>query len=310
MSRDTFSHDPQDTRDPSPARSVWRRAPAHDREDRRDSTGVPATQLERHTDREPEKPRGADSGTERAYYVRDRSYLLRDSEIHSMKEIGKFRVIAPGDLARYAYGGDSKRMEKEIERLKCDSLLSERTLEISGKKTLRVLTLTRAGHRLLKRNNQLPEDQAIYHGLLNSREAKHDADLYGLYQKEAACIERSGGRLVRVILEYEIKRNLYRDLALLGPEKDNLHRKAEVAKRHRLEIVNGKIPIPDMRLEYENTELELQRIDLELATREYRPRPLAEKAMAGFAIYGRAEDASRLRRILDERELTREILTL
>ena len=68
--------------------------------------------------------------------------------------------------------------------------------------------------------------------------------------------------------------------------------------------------MPDMRLEYEDAELMLQRVDLELATREYRPRSLAEKARAGFAIYGRAEDASRLRRILDERELTREILTL
>ena len=53
-----------------------------------------------------------------------------------------------------------------------------------------------------------------------------------------------------------------------------------------------------------------KRVDLELATRQYRPQSLAEKAKAGFAIYGRAEDASRLRRILDEYELTREILTL
>jgi hypothetical protein len=310
MSRDAFSHDPQDTCDPWPASSGWHRTPAHDCEDRRNSTGERGTQLERHTEREPEKPRDADSGTERAYYVRDRTYLLRDSEIHSMKEIGKFRVIAAADLATYAYGGDSKRTEKEIERLKRDSLLSEKTLEISGKKTLRVLTLTRAGHRLLKRNNQLPEDQAIYHGLLKSREVKHDADLYRLYQKEAARIERSGGRLVRVILDFEIKRNLNRDLARLAPEKDNLDRKAEVAQKHRLEIVHGKIPIPDMRLEYENTELVLQRIDLELATREYGPRSLAVKVMAGFAIYGRVEDASRLRRILDERELTREIHTL
>jgi hypothetical protein len=227
-----------------------------------------------------------------------------------MKEIGKFRIIGAADLARYAYGGDSKRMEKEIQRLKRDSLVSEKTLEISQKKTLGVVTLTKAGHRLLKRTNQLPDDQAIYHGLLNSREAKHDADLYHLYQKEAARIERSGGRPVRVILDYEIKRNLNRDLALLGMEKDNLDRRAEVAEKNGLKMVEGKIPVPDMRLEYEDAEFVLQRVDLELATREYRPRSLAEKAKAGFAIYGRAEDASRLRRILDERKLTREILTL
>jgi hypothetical protein len=146
--------------------------------------------------------------------------------------------------------------------------------------------------------------------LLKSREAEHDADLYRLYQKEAARIERAGGRPVRVILDYEIKRTLNRDLALLGADKDNLERKAEIAEKYGLAMVNGRIPLPDMRLEYEDAEHLLQRVDLELATREYRPRSLAEKAKAGFAIYGRTEDASRLRRILDERELTQEILTL
>ena len=81
-------------------------------------------------------------------------------------------------------------------------------------------------------------------------------------------------------------------------------------KNTALQMVGARIPVPDMRLEYEDAEHLLQRVDLELATREYRPRSLAEKAKAGFAIYGRAEDASRLRRILDERELTQEILTL
>ena len=48
----------------------------------------------------------------------------------------------------------------------------------------------------------------------------------------------------------------------------------------------------------------------ELATRDYRPRALAEKAAAGFSLYSRSEDSSRLRRILDERELTAGILSL
>jgi hypothetical protein len=311
MPRDAFSFDPQDTREPSPSPSVRRYSPApsarHDNPNTRDETTV-AREWSDH--REPERRQGVPSATERAYYLRDRAYLLRDSEIHSMKEIGKFRVIAAADLARHAYDGDAKRMEKEIGHLKREHLVSEETLEIARKETLRVVTLTKAGHRFLKRTNLLPDEQAIYHDLLNPREAKHDADLYRLYQKEATRIERSGGHPVRVILDYEIRRNLNRDLALLGAEQDNLDRKAEIAEKHGLEMVNGRIPVPDMRLEYEDTEHLLQRVDLELATREYRPRPLAEKAKAGFAIYARAEDASRLRRILDERELTREILTL
>jgi hypothetical protein len=65
-----------------------------------------------------------------------------------------------------------------------------------------------------------------------------------------------------------------------------------------------------MRIEYQTAELELQRVDLELATRHYRPLGLAAKAKAGFSLYSHREDASRLRRILDEQELTARILTL
>ena len=55
---------------------------------------------------------------------------------------------------------------------------------------------------------------------------------------------------------------------------------------------------------------ERARVDLELATSHYRGRNLAEKVRAGFSIYARAEDASKLRRVLDQRELTAEILSL
>jgi len=42
----------------------------------------------------------------------------------------------------------------------------------------------------------------------------------------------------------------------------------------------------------------------------YRGRNLTEKVRAGFSIYARAEDALKLRRVLDQRELTAEILSL
>jgi hypothetical protein len=246
----------------------------------------------------------------RAYYVRDRAYLLRESEMHALKEIGKFRVIAVSDLAKYAYGGNPKEMDKDVRRLAQQSLVTDKTMEISQKKTLRVATLTKAGHRLLRNSNQLPDGQPIYHGLRKPREVKHDAELYRLYQKEADRIERSGGRPVRVLLDYELKRTLNHDLALLGPEKDDANAKQRIAERHALQVVNGKIPVPDLRVEYETPELELRHVDLELATRDYRPRAMAAKAAAGFSLYARSEDASRLRRVLDEREITAEILTL
>ena len=235
MSRDTFSYDPQDAGDvrdssprrpacqhrPGPSDTQDRRNPAPEAPGRGDSTGA----------REQHSSRDERNDSPRAYYVRDRTYLLRNSEMHSLTEIGKFRVIAVSDLAKYAYDGNRARMERDIRALARQSLVRDNTLEISQKKTLRVVTLTKAGHRVLKNTNQVPDDQPIYHGLVKPREVKHDADLYRLYQKEVARIERGGGRPVRVLLDYELKRNLNRDLALLGPDKDDLDRKGEVAEK-------------------------------------------------------------------------------
>ncbi|MGH9698627.1 MAG: hypothetical protein ACRD5R_05650 [Candidatus Acidiferrales bacterium] len=314
MSRDAFSYDPQDSRDvrdTSTRRSVRQhRSTPPDAKDGRNPVPEAPGRGNNADVREHRSSRDQRSDSPRAYYVRDRAYLLRDSEMHSLTEIGRFRVIAVPDLVKFAYGGNRERMEKDIRALARQSLLKDNTLEISQKKTVRVVTLTKAGHRLLKNTNQVPDDQPIYHGLLKPREVRHDADLYRLYQKEAARIERAGGRPVRVLLDYELKRNLNHDLALLGPEKDNADRKREVAEKHQLHIVDGKIPVPDLRIEYENPELELRHVDLELATRDYRPRAMAAKAAAGFSLYGRSEDASRLRRVLDEREITAGILTL
>jgi hypothetical protein len=311
MSRDAFSRDPQDTRDATPPRSPRQRP----------RTLVDAPHSADHGPElrgrsEAAKPRAQNSGGDersdflRAYYVRDRAYLLRDSEIQSLAAIGKFHVIAAPDLAKFEYNGDRDRMEKDVRHLRKQGLLAGKTIEVSRRKSLRVVTLTKAGHRLLKKANQVPDDQVIYHGLRKPREVEHDADLYRLYHKEAARIERAGGRPLRVILDYELKRQLNRDLALLGPDQDNDARRSEVAEKHGLQLVHGKIPVPDLRIEYETVELEIRHQDLELATRQYRPNAISAKAAAGFSLYSRPEDASRLRRILDERKITAGILTL
>ena len=103
---------------------------------------------------------------------------------------------------------------------------------------------------------------------------------------------------------------LYRDLAKLGPGKPSSENKHLVAERHGLQVVRGKIPVPDIRIEYEAHDGERARVDLELVTSHYWGRNLVEKVRAGFSIYARAEDTSKLRRVLGHRELTVEILSL
>ena len=246
----------------------------------------------------------------RAHYMRDRTYLLRDSELETLAEVGTFRVIAARDLARAGYGGDAERMEREIRRLKQQSLLAEKRLPLGQKNATRLFALTKRGARLVRKSGRVPDGQAIYHGFRKPREAKHDADLYRLYQAEVERIESSGGRPIRVVLDYELKRNLNRDLAALDDEGRSTEALEQIAERHGLSVVNGKIPVPDLRVEYDTSEMERKHVDLELATRNYRPRALGEKAKAGFSLYARREDASRLRRVLDESEITAKILSL
>ena len=77
-----------------------------------------------------------------------------------------------------------------------------------------------------------------------------------------------------------------------------------------LQVVRGKIPLPDLRLEYDTPNGDRARVNIELATSHYRGRHLTEKVRAGFSIYAHASDVSNLRRVLDQRELTAEILSL
>ncbi len=41
---------------------------------------------------------------------------------------------------------------------------------------------------------------------MKPRELSHDAQLYRLYQAEAGRLEDEGGRITRVVLDYELKR--------------------------------------------------------------------------------------------------------
>ncbi|HEX4002913.1 MAG TPA: hypothetical protein VHX36_09695 [Candidatus Acidoferrales bacterium] len=236
---------------------------------------------------------------------RDRDYRLRRYEEHALADIGRFRVVATEDLAKYLYEGHSVELERDLRSLERQGLIQHKTFEGSDGSARELLALTKAGYRLLRARHALPETQTAYYGFVKPKEASHDADIYRVYQKEGRRIARNGGRKFRVILDFELKKRLNRDFATFGAES-----RQEIAARHGLRVVNGKVPVPDLRIEYETPEGDMGRVDLELATEHYRPRQLAEKVRAGFSLYAPRSEADRLRRVLDQRELTAEILSL
>jgi hypothetical protein len=243
---------------------------------------------------------------------RDRSYSLRPSEIHTLTEVGKFRVVAVEDLAKCAYAGDRSRMDSDVRNLIHQRLVARRDTSVLKKESRQVFTLTKEGKRLIRRHGLVRDDQAIYSGFVKPKEADHDAALYRLYHKAADEIERKGGKVLGVQLDYELKEKLYRKLGQAQAQGEDQSQRSKEAFAHQLQlpVVHGKVSFPDLRIEYANQEMEISRVDLELATSHYHAGHLAEKARAGFQIYARSEDASGLRRVRDEREIMTAILSL
>lgn len=246
------------------------------------------------------------------YQERGLTYLLRPSEIHTLTEVGTFRLVPIENLMKHAYAGDRSWMETDLRNLIQQRLVERRETSVFKRESRQVLTLTKRGQRLIRRYNFVREDQAIYSGLVKPKEAQHDSDLYRLYQRAAREIESKGGKVLQVQLDYELKEKLYGKLgeAQAKGERETQRLKETFARQMHLPVVYGKVSLPDLRIEYANQEMQISRVDLELATSHYHAGHLAEKARAGFQIYARSEDAVGLRRVRDEREIMTTILSL
>lgn len=240
-----------------------------------------------------------------ALYDRDRGYRLRESEIRTLVDLGKFRVVGLEDLAIHSYANHRSEMQSDLRNLTRQGLIRQGTFAGPEANSRSLLTLTKRAHRLLCANQIVPREQALYHGFVKPREANHDAELYKLYQKELSRITKDGGKNPRVILDFELKRKINRDIVKFGRDA-----RPEIASRHGLRVVRGRIPVPDVRIEYEKPGGEAARVDLELVTEHYRGRSLADKVKAGFLLYTPHGESDRLRRVLDQQELTAEILSL
>jgi hypothetical protein len=264
----------------------------------------------RSDERRPQPPL---SREHQALTFRGHSYFLSEAERETMREIGRFRTVAVEDLERHRYEGKSGAMRQDLSSLRAQALVQLRNVW-SGPKSqkLAVLVLTKEGRELLKEHGRDVSDQMFHSGLVKTRELRHDAAIYRMFQAEKNQIERAGGCVRRVVLDYELKKKVYSPLAKAKqlPPLEYARKQAEVAKQNGLAVIDGKIPLPDLRIEYETQDGDLARVDLELATGHYHGSSLAEKAGAGFKMYAADGSGSRLSRVLEDREITVAILSL
>jgi hypothetical protein len=218
------------------------------------------------------------------YHLCGQNYHLSPRQSAMLRDIGTFRTITADSLQKHVCRGDEDRFRKDLRNL-TDQRLVAVLPNPRGKD--RYVFLTRSGKNVTEAHLRTSTEQSLYSGIVKKRELRHDAAIYEVYQKEAQNISNSGGTIRRVVLDFELKKNVNRQLAKiqnLAPAERERQRQ-EIADAHGLKIVNGKIQIPDVRVEYESQEQEQCKVDLECVTGHYKARQIAAKAAAGFKLY-------------------------
>jgi hypothetical protein len=252
---------------------------------------------------------------------------LRPEEKQLLREAGCFRVVRTADLRESLYNGKSRPLENDLKYLRDKKLVETQHVNLrrDGRRRsierVEVVTLTREGRSLLIKQGELPKDQKVYAGLVKPREAEHDSQIYRAYQKETERIEKDGGTNLRVRLDFEIKSDVQKDIYVarkVDPKRDMAEIEEEVAARHELPFVDGKIQIPDARIDYDlPNEVDQDQgsrtghQDIEVLTAAYHAGHLRSKAQAGFRNYASSADRSSLSaKIEDDSHLMENILDL
>jgi hypothetical protein len=242
-------------------------------------------------------PDGRDRET---VHVREWGYRLRNTESQTLVAAGAFRVVFERDLRDGPYRGDAERLAQDIKALRAQGLLDRRTMAADDRgHSMGVLALTARGRALLEaRQDRDPDDgpgQTVYAGWHKPAEVVHDASLYRMFQVEAAAIEDRGGRIDRVVLDDELKREVYARAHRSRLDSDDARQRAleDAAHACHLPLINGHLEFPDVRIEYETATGERGRVDLELVTNAYHGGHLAGKQAAGFTLYSAHGSAAR-----------------
>lgn len=212
------------------------------------------------------------------YSQRDHAVRLDESEIRSMKVVGAFRAV------------DAKNMPAaKLERLVNSGLMQRQTVYLPGGGQRReVLCLTPKGRDVLRSSQDAGDAQRYWSGMVKPNEVEHDLAIYDAYQTEARAIQKTAGSVRRVVLDYEFKSHINRQMNRAdGPTKEA--RRKELAEEYELPIVDGTLMLPDLRIEYIDADGREQHIDVEVMTRQYRGSHRAGKMRSGFRLH----DASR-----------------
>ena len=224
--------------------------------------------------------------------VRDRDcvYELDGTESRMLATIGAFRVVAESDL--HDGRDDTRKAQRHLEQ---EGLLL--TSRISSDD--RAVVLTGRGGDLLEANRYERDDrsheprQTFWAGVRKPRELTHDTNVYRAYHRAEQRLRGDGGRVRRVVLDYELKRDYQRFLHERNRGKKDCDGRpdrdpeeiARWAREHEVPYDDGHVRFPDARIEYEDRDGRSRHEDLEVVTGHYRGAHAASAAKSGFTCY-------------------------
>jgi DNA-binding MarR family transcriptional regulator len=253
---------------------------------------------ERHGQRDPrdvftrdlDLPRGRERRPTRE---RDRVYEIDGAESRMLGTIGAFRVVAESDL--HDVRDDVSSARRGVRHLEDEGLIRRSPLSSDD----RAVALTERGRDLLEANRyERPERsyeprQTFYAGIRKPRELTHDAKVYRAYQRAEERLRDQGGRVRRVVLDYELKRDYQRFLHERNRGKKDCDGRpdrepAEIARwarEHDLPYDDGHVHFPDVRIEYEDRDGLSRHEEIEVVTGHYRGAHAGAAAKSGFRCY-------------------------
>jgi hypothetical protein len=225
---------------------------------------------------------------------RDRTYDLRGSETRLLTTVGALRVANAADLREPEQS--ARAAQHDVERLREAGLVDTFTAVVDGERAT-VITLSEDGLDLLestRREERSGPEQAFHAGPATRRELQHDLKVLHAYRDAADDIRASGGRVRRVVLERDLKREYQRFLQAPNRQRRSSSGRpardpAEIARwaeERQLPTQDGHVQFPDARVEYERADGRLDVRDLEVVTPHYRGAHAAAKARSGFSAHG------------------------
>lgn len=222
---------------------------------------------------------------------RDREYTLRGSETRTLATVGAFRVVSSHDLRDQRDRPLSPRTG-DLRHLRNQGLVE--TARVPGSRE-HAVALTKAGRSLLERHRDGAHGngQTLWDGLKREREREHDIQVYRAYERAAERLAERRGRVDRVVLDHELKREYQtflhqrdRERADYDGHPDRTEEEIrEWARQHDLPYFDDEVHFPDLRIECQEADGRWDHDDIEVVTEHYRGGHAASVAQSGFSCY-------------------------